>query len=68
MRSFEGQRSDNIVIKRSNREKELQLRQLREQLAGLRSHSIPTLRASMEKKIAQLEEELKGDSRPLRRD
>jgi hypothetical protein len=68
MRSFEGQRSDNIAIKRSNKEKEMQLRQLREQLAGLRAHATPTLRASMEKKIAELEEELKGGVRPLRRD
>lgn len=68
MRSFEGQRSDNVAIKRSNKEKEMQLRQLREQLAGLKSHVTPTLRTSIEKKIAQLEEELSSGSRPLRRD
>jgi hypothetical protein len=58
MRSIDGQRSDSVAIKRSPKEKEMQLRQLREQLAGLKVHASPALRTSMEKKIAELESEL----------
>lgn len=67
MRAYSGQRSDNMAIKRTNKEKELQLRQLRDQLAGLKSHVSPVLRESMEKKIAQLQAEL-SEAQPLRRD
>ncbi|WP_207477486.1 hypothetical protein [Arenibaculum pallidiluteum] len=58
MRAYSGQRSDNAVIKRSFKEKEQQLRQLRDQLAGLKSHVSPALRESIQKKIAELEADL----------
>ena len=58
MRSFEGQRSDNQPVKRSMAEKQKLLRELRETLAGLKSHAAPTLRQSVQKRIAELEAEL----------
>ena len=58
MRAFAGQRSDNAPIKRSHKEKEQQLRLLRDQLAGLKSHVSPALRESIQKKIAELEADL----------
>jgi hypothetical protein len=69
MRSIDGQRSDSVAIKRSPKQKEMQLRQLREQLAGLKSHVSPALRASIEKKIVELEADLaKASVRRPRRD
>ncbi len=58
MRAFEGQRSDNQPVKRSRAEKEKLLRELRETLAGMRSHSAASLRQSLQKRIAELETEL----------
>jgi len=47
MRAFEGQHSDNVAIKRTREQKERQLRELKDQLAGLKSHAAETLRASI---------------------
>ena len=58
MRSIEGQRSDNQPVKRSLVEKQKLLRELRETLAGMKSHAAPTLRQSVQKRIAELETEL----------
>ena len=58
MRAFEGQRSDNQPVKRSRAEKEKLLRELRETLAGMKSHSAASLRQSLQKRIAELETEL----------
>jgi ribosomal protein L29 len=58
MRAFEGQRSDNQPIKRSRGEKEKQLRELRETLAAMKSHTSPSLLQSIRKRIAELEAEL----------
>ena len=58
MRAFEGQRSDNQPVKRSRPEKEKLLRELRETLAGMKSHSAASLRQSLQKRIAELESEL----------
>ncbi len=58
MRAFEGQRSDNQPVKRSRQEKEKLLRELRETLAGMKSHSAASLRQSLQKRIAELETEL----------
>ncbi len=58
MRAFEGQRSDNQPVKRSRQEKEKLLRDLRETLAGMKSHSAASLRQSLQKRIAELETEL----------
>ena len=58
MRAFEGQRSDNQPVKRSRAEKEKLLRELRETLAGMKSHSTASLRQSLQKRIAELETEL----------
>ena len=58
MRAFEGQRSDNQPVKRSREEKQKLLRELRETLAGMKSHSAASLRQSLQKRIAELETEL----------
>lgn len=58
MRAFEGQRSDNQPVKRSRAEKEKLLRELRETLAGMKSHSAASLRQSLQRRIAELEAEL----------
>ena len=60
MRAFEGQKSDNRLIKRDAREMLAQLDTLKQRLATMKSHESPALRASMEKKIAELEAELGG--------
>ena len=58
MRSIEGQRSDNQPVKRSPVEKQKLLRELRETLAGMKSHAAPALRQSVQKRIGELEAEL----------
>ena len=63
MRAFEGQRSDNQPVKRSRPEKEKLLRELRETLAGMKSHSAAPLRQSLQKRIAELEAELGASAR-----
>lgn len=58
MRAFHGQMSDNQPIRRTHAEKQKQLRDLRETLAAMKSHTAPTLRESVQKRIRQLEAEL----------
>jgi hypothetical protein len=60
MRAFDGQRSDNQPIKRSASEKEKLLQELKQTLAGLKSHTTPSLRQSVQKRIADLETELRA--------
>lgn len=64
MRAFSGQHSDNVAIKRTREEKVLQLRQLKEQFAALKSHTSPVLRESMARRIGELEAELGSAGRP----
>lgn len=59
MRAFEGQRSDNQPVKRTRAEKEKLLRELRDTLAGMKSHTNAALRESLRKRIADLEAELR---------
>lgn len=59
MRAFEGQRSDNQPVQRSRGEKEKLLRELRETLAAMKAHTSPSLRDSLQKRIATLESELR---------
>ncbi len=66
MRAFEGQRSDNQPVNRSPAEKQKLLRELRETLAGMKSHTSPTLRESVRKRIADLESELRVAASPGR--
>ncbi|MCW8085071.1 hypothetical protein [Sabulicella glaciei] len=74
MRSREGQLSDNRPISRSRVEKEKQLRDLKEVLAGMKPHATPALRDSVKNKIKELEAELAAppppprDRRPPRRE
>ena len=74
MRSREGQLSDNRPISRTRVEKEKQLRDLKEVLAGMKSHATPALRDSVKTKIKELEAELAAppppprDRRPPRRE
>lgn len=58
MRAFHGQMSDNQPIRRTLAEKQKQLRDLRETLASMKSHTAPTLRESVQKRIRQLESEV----------
>lgn len=58
MRAFHGQMSDNQPIRRTLAEKQKQLRDLKETLAAMKSHTSPALRDSVRKRIAQLEAEL----------
>lgn len=59
MRAFAGQHSDRVAIKRTPEQKEQQLRQLKEQMAAMKSHAAPALRESIAKRIADLEQELR---------
>ena len=59
MRAFEGQHSDNQPVKRSVAEKQKLLRELRETLAGMKAHVASRLRQSMQKRIAELEAEVR---------
>ncbi|KXV58255.1 hypothetical protein ACLEIY_06080 [Acetobacter tropicalis] len=58
MRAFHGQLSDNQPIRRNLAEKQKQLRDLKETLAGMKSHTSPALKESVRKRIAQLEAEI----------
>lgn len=60
MRAFEGQHSDAQPIRRTQDQKRRQLAELKQTLAGLKSHTSPALRASITAKIAALEAELGG--------
>ena len=67
MRAFEGQRSDNQPVKRTRPEKEKLLRELRETLAGMKPHGAPSLRQSLQKRIAELDTELRAGAPPKAR-
>lgn len=58
MRAFSGQHSDRVAIKRTPEQKQLLLRQLREQFAALKPTVAAAMRDSMAKRIAELEQEL----------
>lgn len=60
MRAFEGQHSDNVAIKRTREQKQLLLRQLREQLGALKPTVTEAVRTAMVKRIADLEQELQA--------
>jgi len=62
MRAFEGQFSDNKPIRRSLEEKRRLLAELEQTLAGMKSHTSPSLRESIKGRIA----ELKADIGPKR--
>jgi len=64
VRAFHGQFSDNQPIRRNLAEKQKQLRDLRETLAGMKSHTSPALRESVRKRIAELEVELRSAKPP----
>jgi len=64
MRAFDGQRSDGQPVKRSPDEKRKLLRELKETLAGMKPHTSPSLRQSVQTRIADLEAELRA---PVRR-
>jgi hypothetical protein len=60
MRSIEGQRSDRMPVKRTDKEKAAQLTTLKARLAQMKSHESPALRASIQQKIVEIEAELKA--------
>ncbi|PWC77789.1 hypothetical protein [Azospirillum sp. TSH64] len=66
MRSFEGQHSDNVAIKRTREQKQRQLVQLKEQLATLKAHAAPAIREALVKRIAELDAEMRQPAKPAR--
>ncbi|AWK85909.1 hypothetical protein [Azospirillum thermophilum] len=66
MRAFDGQHSDNVAIKRTREQKQIQLQQLKEQLATLKSHAAPAIREALVKRIGELEAELRQPPKPPR--
>lgn len=66
MRSFEGQHSDNVAIKRTREQKQRQVAQLKEQLATLKAHAAPAIREALVKRIAELDAELRQPPKPER--
>lgn len=58
MRSIEGQRSDNVPIKRTLREKEVMLQRLRQELVDLKPTVSETVRSAVRKRIVELEQEI----------
>lgn len=63
MRAFHGQMSDNQPIRRNQAEKEKQLRDLKETLASMKSHTSPALKESVQRRIKELETELRAAAR-----
>lgn len=63
MRSFHGQMSDNQPIRRNTAEKEKQLRDLKETLGTMKAHTSPALKESIQRRIRELESELRADAR-----
>lgn len=66
MRAFEGQHSDNVAIKRTREQKQMQLQQLKEQLATLKAHAAPAIREALVKRIEELDAELRQPPKPPR--
>jgi hypothetical protein len=64
MRAFEGQHSDNQPIRRSVDQKKRLLAELRQTLAAMKPHVSPSLRASVQGRIAELEQELAASRKP----
>ncbi len=62
MRAFAGQHSDAVPLKRTNAQKQAQLAQLREQLAGLKPFAAASMRESIVKRIAGLEQDLRASA------
>lgn len=58
MRSREGQFSDARPIQRSKAEKEKLLRELKDTLAGLKTHASPSMRTTLQARIRELEADL----------
>jgi len=58
MRAFEGQHSDAVAIKRTREQKQVLLKQLKEQFTGLKPTVAATMRDSLARRIADLEREL----------
>lgn len=64
MRAYTGQRSDNQPIRRNFAEKQKQLRDLKETLASMKPHTAQTLRESVQRRIRELEVELRSAPKP----
>ncbi|GBQ15492.1 hypothetical protein [Swaminathania salitolerans] len=63
MRSYTGQLSDNQPIRRNLAEKQKQLRDLKETLGAMKPHTSPTLRESIQRRIRELEVEIRAASK-----
>lgn len=62
MRSYTGQLSDNQPIRRNLAEKQKQLRDLKETLGSMKPHTSPSLRESVQRRIRELEIEIRTAS------
>jgi hypothetical protein len=60
MRAFDGQKTDNKPVQRTDTQKQAQLRELKVRLAGMMLHESPALRGAISTKIRELEAELNG--------
>lgn len=63
MRAHTGQLSDNQPIRRNHAEKQKQLRDLKETLATMKPHTSPALKESVQRRIRELEVELRTAER-----
>ncbi|AQS89295.1 hypothetical protein AA101099_3035 [Neoasaia chiangmaiensis NBRC 101099] len=63
MRAYNGQLSDNQPIRRNTTEKQKQLRELKETLASMKPQTSPALRQSVQRRIRELETELRTAER-----
>ncbi|PWS35745.1 hypothetical protein DFH01_19380 [Falsiroseomonas bella] len=66
MRSHEGQFSDNRPIRRTPQEKRKLVAELKETLANLKPSAAPSLRATLQARIRELEAELATAPPPRR--
>jgi hypothetical protein len=60
MRAFDGQFSDNKPIRRNMDEKRRLLAELEQTLAGMKTHTSPTLRESIKGRILELRADING--------
>ncbi|WP_029604317.1 hypothetical protein [Kozakia baliensis] len=63
MRAYNGQLSDNQPIRRNQAEKQKQLRDLKETLAAMKPQTAQALRESVQRRIRELETELRTATR-----
>lgn len=66
MRSFEGQHSDAVPIRRTTEQKAVLLRQLKGELKSLKPTVAGTIREALQRRITDLERDLDSNAAPGR--